>query len=163
MPAKPPDIIVERWLPYKQQQRQVIYEKALPDDKKGTSTFERHPSNNLIIQYANPSVRIEKQMRSLGIMRCDPSETRSTSNHSPSKSSGKPIRAMGDDLSRSRRLFQIPSTTIFHSRPTSIGIKHRNSILSPPSTRSSFTKNQSEQHFLSDSFEVYLIVTPFDR
>ncbi|CAF1637726.1 unnamed protein product [Adineta ricciae] len=72
MPAKPPDIIVERWLPYKQQKRQVIYEKALPANDDMPPTFDQQLPNNVIIQYANPSVRIEKQMRSLGIVRCDP-------------------------------------------------------------------------------------------
>ena len=60
MPAKPPDIIVERWLPYKQQKRQVIYEKALPSNDNLTSTNDLKQKNNLIIQYANPSVRNRK-------------------------------------------------------------------------------------------------------
>lgn len=45
MPAKPPNIIVERWLPYKQQKRQVIYEKSL----------------------SNQSTPMESQMKSLTI------------------------------------------------------------------------------------------------
>lgn len=80
MPAKPPNIIVERWLPYKQQKRQVIYEKALAKNEHLTRKIDSKSSNELIIQYANPSVRIEKQMSSLGIVRCDPFErTRSSS------------------------------------------------------------------------------------
>ena len=74
MPAKPPNIIVERWLPYKQQKRQVIYEKALANNDQFPSKLNSKSSNELIIQYANPSVRIEKQMSSLGIVRCDPFE-----------------------------------------------------------------------------------------
>jgi len=85
MPAKPPNIIVERWLPYKQQKRQVIYEKALPTKDNLTSTVDQQAQNNLIIQYANPSVRIEKQLRSLGVMRCDPSEQSKTSSSSSPK------------------------------------------------------------------------------
>lgn len=87
MPAKPPDIIVERWLPYKTQKRQVIYEKALAANEHLSTVNDEQLGKNVIIQYANPSVRIEKQMRSLGIVRCDPygkdarSTTSSPSNH----------------------------------------------------------------------------------
>jgi hypothetical protein len=88
MPAKPPDIIVERWLPYKHQKRQVIYEKALSTNSNATPTIDQQAQNNLIIQYANPSVRIEKQMRSLGIVRCDPSEQDKNSNRSSSQNMG---------------------------------------------------------------------------
>jgi hypothetical protein len=87
MPAKPPNIIVERWLPYKQQKRQVIYEKALSPNDNLPSVTDQQSQNGLIIQYANPSVRIEKQMRSLGIMRRDPFEQAK----SPNLSSPKPI------------------------------------------------------------------------
>ncbi|CAF1536921.1 unnamed protein product [Adineta steineri] len=90
MPAKPPDIIVERWLPYKQQKRQVIYEKALPNNDNLTSTIDQQLQNNVIIQYANPSVRIEKQMRSLGIVRCDPYRSEKSS-AAPSPKYNEPI------------------------------------------------------------------------
>jgi hypothetical protein len=91
MPAKPPDIIVERWLPYKQQKRQVIYEKALPTNEKLTSIKDHQSQNNIIIQYANPSVRIEKQMRSLGIVRRDPFEKDKNSKVSSPKHIGMNI------------------------------------------------------------------------
>jgi hypothetical protein len=91
MPAKPPDIIVERWLPYKQQKRQVIYEKALSPDDNLTPTFDQQTYNNLIIQYANPSVRIEKQMRSLGIIRRDPLNQNTGFNLSSSDTTGMNI------------------------------------------------------------------------
>jgi hypothetical protein len=91
MPAKPPDIIVERWLPYKQQKRQVIYEKALSPDDNLTPTFDQQTYNNLIIQYANPSVRIEKQMRSLGIIRRDPFNQNKGFNLSSSDTTGMNI------------------------------------------------------------------------
>jgi hypothetical protein len=91
MPAKPPNIIVERWLPYKQQKRQVIYEKALPTNNNSPSTTDQQSRNNLIIQYANPSVRIEKQMRSLGIVRCDPFEQCKSPNLSSPKNIGTNI------------------------------------------------------------------------
>jgi hypothetical protein len=92
MPAKPPDIIVERWLPYKQQKRQVIYEKALSPNDNLTSTTDLKQKNNLIIQYANPSVRIEKQMRSLGIVRRDPFNQNKDSNLPSPKNIGMNIR-----------------------------------------------------------------------
>jgi hypothetical protein len=47
--------------------------------------------NNLIIQYANPSVRIEKQMRSLGVVRRDPFEYEKSSNVSSPKTIGMKI------------------------------------------------------------------------
>ncbi|CAF1276132.1 unnamed protein product [Rotaria sp. Silwood1] len=71
MPAKPPDIIVERWLPYKPQKRKVIYEKALSNKDNSTSSSDQYASHNFINQYANPLVRMEKQMRSLSIVRSD--------------------------------------------------------------------------------------------
>jgi hypothetical protein len=91
MPAKPPNIIVERWLPYKQQKRQVIYEKTLSTNDKSTSTTDQQTQNNLIIQYANPSVRIEKQMRSLGIVRRDPFKNNNNSDLSSPKNTGTNI------------------------------------------------------------------------
>jgi hypothetical protein len=92
MPAKPPNIIVERWLPYKQQKRQVIYEKALSPKDNLTSTIDQRGQKSLIIQYANPSVRIEKQMRSLGIVRCDPYERSQNSNLSSPRNIGRNIQ-----------------------------------------------------------------------
>jgi len=91
MPAKPPNIIVERWLPYKQQKRKVIYEKTLSTNDKSTSTIDQQAQNNLIIQYANPSVRIEKQMRSLGIVRRDPFKDNKNSDLSSPKNTGTNI------------------------------------------------------------------------
>jgi hypothetical protein len=91
MPAKPPNIIVERWLPYKQQKRQVIYEKALSTNDNLPSVTDQQRPNGLIIQYANPSVRIEKQMRSLGIIRCDPFQQTKNSNLSSPKPIGMNI------------------------------------------------------------------------
>jgi len=91
MPAKPPNIIVERWLPYKQPKRQVIYEKALSNNNKSILTNDQHGKNNIIIQYANPTVRIEKQMHSLGIVRRDPFQHNKNSELSSSKTTGTNI------------------------------------------------------------------------
>ena len=88
MPAKPPNIIVERWLPYKQQKRQVIYEKALSTNDNLPSITDQQTQNDLIIQYANPSVRIEKQMKSLGIIRRDPFDQPKSPNLSSPKTIG---------------------------------------------------------------------------
>ena len=95
LPAKPPDIIVERWLPYREQKRQVIYEKALSPASSSSSLIDDGSrSKNVSIHYANPSVRIEKQLKALGISLCQPFEeeraaSSASSNRSSSQQSGE--------------------------------------------------------------------------
>jgi hypothetical protein len=59
LPAKPQNIIVEKWLPYKPQPRTVRYEKAqvvAPVDPK-----------NLIIEWESPEVRFYNIFQTLNI------------------------------------------------------------------------------------------------
>ena len=58
-------IIVERWLPYKQQKRRVIYQKAPPLPAPA-------PQKNLIIQWEGTQARVVKEFRNLGIIKADP-------------------------------------------------------------------------------------------
>ena len=58
-------IIVERWLPYKQQKRRVIYQKAAPAPAPA-------PQKNLIIQWEGTQARVVKEFRNLGIIKADP-------------------------------------------------------------------------------------------
>jgi hypothetical protein len=58
-------IIVERWLPYKQQKRRVIYQKAPPIQAPA-------PQKNLIIQWEGTQARVVKEFRNLGIIKADP-------------------------------------------------------------------------------------------
>ena len=58
-------VIVERWLPYKQQKRRVIYQKAPPIQAPT-------PQKNLIIQWEGTQARVVKEFRNLGIIRADP-------------------------------------------------------------------------------------------
>ncbi len=58
-------IIVERWLPYKQQKRRVIYQKAPPVQPPA-------PQKNLIIQWEGTQARVVKEFRNLGIIKADP-------------------------------------------------------------------------------------------
>ncbi len=58
-------IIVERWLPYKQQKRRVIYQKAPPVQPPA-------PQKNLIIQWEGTQARVVKEFRNLGIVKADP-------------------------------------------------------------------------------------------
>lgn len=66
IPAKPQSIIVERWLPYKSPKRRVIYQK--PEEIK----FEK--PKNLIIEWENPGVIINRKFKNLGIIKADPDD-----------------------------------------------------------------------------------------
>lgn len=89
MPAKPPDIIVERWLPYKKQKRKVIYEKVLPNIENVTSLNNQMTKDNFIMKYFNYSNSIEKQIQSLNITDFDQLEQNTTSKKSQVNNIGK--------------------------------------------------------------------------
>ncbi|KAI3384150.1 hypothetical protein SNEBB_006129 [Seison nebaliae] len=84
LPPKPPSIIIERWLPYPKQKRQVIYQKAPPlnEDNSKENFFNnsfqnpttnlnknnKKPNNhNIIIQWDAPNIQIERKVKYLGI------------------------------------------------------------------------------------------------
>ena len=68
-PTKPQDIIYEKWLPYDEPERRVIYEKACP------IKLEKAPKN-LLIKWEQPCVNIEKEYKDLGVYETDPEEYR---------------------------------------------------------------------------------------
>ena len=53
LPPKPQPVIIERWLPYQQQKRRVIYESSFRD------THYENP-RNIIIQWESPSPVVKK-------------------------------------------------------------------------------------------------------
>ena len=68
LPSKPQSVIIERWLPYNQVKRRVIFQK----------TNETEPvmvkPRNVIIQWEAPVVQIKKDFKDLGIIRANPAE-----------------------------------------------------------------------------------------
>ncbi len=67
LPSRPCPILVERWLPYSQVKRKVIFQPASPvqnyDDTK-----------NVIINWSQPSVSIRKEFKYLGVSKANPDE-----------------------------------------------------------------------------------------
>jgi hypothetical protein len=64
-PAKPQNVLIERWLPYGQQSQRVVYQPArppcvIPDPK------------NIVIEWQNPDVEIKKEFKNLGVIAADP-------------------------------------------------------------------------------------------
>ncbi len=66
-PVKPQSIIVERWLPFKQQKRRVVYQRPAPEP-----VYEK--VKNVIIQWDPPKVVVNREFKDLGIVRADPDE-----------------------------------------------------------------------------------------
>jgi hypothetical protein len=65
LPPKPRPVIIERWLPYNKQKRQVIHEKAKP--------LEPSPRvKNTIIEWRPPEVEIVQHVKKLGVQQTDP-------------------------------------------------------------------------------------------
>ena len=68
LPIAPQAIIIERWLPYKRQQRRVIYSKFEGPDP------EYKKEKNIIIQWDPPEIKLEKEFKELGVLKMDPLE-----------------------------------------------------------------------------------------
>lgn len=68
LPNKPQSIIIERWLPYKQVKRKVIFARSTD-----RSSFSQKPKN-IIVQWQTPQVRIQKEFKDLGIVKANPLE-----------------------------------------------------------------------------------------
>ena len=67
IPPKPQQVFLEKWLGYKQQKRRVVFQPAeadcvLPNPK------------NLVIQWENPEVEVNRQYKNLGTQQADPAE-----------------------------------------------------------------------------------------
>lgn len=67
LPSQPQSIMIERWLPYKERKRRVIYQKPEAD-----VIFPK--PKNVIIQWEAPSVVVQKEIRDLGVLRANPVE-----------------------------------------------------------------------------------------
>ncbi len=60
MPAKPQPVFIERWLPYPEMKRRVVYNRTKE------TTVNTQPIKNVIIQWEEPDVLIKKELKYLG-------------------------------------------------------------------------------------------------
>lgn len=67
LPHKPQSVLIDRWLPYTQQKRKIIYQPPPPDPVC-------HVSRNAIIQWGTPTVVIKRRIKNLGVIHAEPSE-----------------------------------------------------------------------------------------
>lgn len=71
-------MIIERWLPYRQIKRRVIYAKSTSNVSGGKDTGNDSAvmikPKNIIIQWEPPRVHIKKEFKDLGIVRANPVE-----------------------------------------------------------------------------------------
>jgi hypothetical protein len=65
-PAKPPNVIIEKWLPYKPRTRRVVHERY-----EAPTTLQPH---NLIIEWETPQVNVERVFVDLGVVDTVPEE-----------------------------------------------------------------------------------------
>jgi len=70
LPPKPQPLIVERWLPYTEQRRRVVYEKA--DDSGHNYAVEK--PRNVVVHWNPPKVAVNRVYRDLGVVQANPSE-----------------------------------------------------------------------------------------
>ena len=68
LPAKPQSVIIERWLPYAETKRRVIFQKPLEADPVVVKP------RNVIVQWEAPRVNIRKEIKYLGVIRANPAE-----------------------------------------------------------------------------------------
>jgi len=68
LPAKPQSVLVERWLPYAQTKRRVIFQ-----NNSGAEIVQVKP-RNVIVQWEAPQVNIRKEIKYLGVIRANPVE-----------------------------------------------------------------------------------------
>ena len=68
LPSKPQNVIVERWLPYGEVKRRVIFNKSTAVD-----AVVANP-RNVIVQWEAPEVNIRQEMKYLGVIRANPVE-----------------------------------------------------------------------------------------
>ncbi|RNA29948.1 hypothetical protein BpHYR1_054513 [Brachionus plicatilis] len=67
IPPKPQQIFIEKWLPFKQQNRRVVFHRAEPD------CVLPNP-RNLVIQWEAPEVEVTREYKNLGTQLADPEE-----------------------------------------------------------------------------------------
>lgn len=68
IPTPPQSIIVERWLPYEQPKRRVIFEKPAEVEL----VYEK--PRNVIIQWDSPDVIVRREIKDFGIVEANPDE-----------------------------------------------------------------------------------------
>lgn len=68
LPSKPQSVIIERWLPYRQVKRKVIFAKS--NEKEIVMTKPK----NVIVQWQAPQVTVQKEFKDLGVVRANPIE-----------------------------------------------------------------------------------------
>ena len=66
MPSKPPPVIIERWLPYTETKRKVIFNKKDNDSAKVLKP------RNVIVQWEAPKMTLKRQVKYLGVISADP-------------------------------------------------------------------------------------------
>ena len=74
LPAKPQSVLIERWLPYSEVKRRVIF-RAAPADPIMVKP------RNTIIQWEAPRVQVIKELKYLGVIRANPHEYVKTYGH----------------------------------------------------------------------------------
>ncbi|CAF1035866.1 unnamed protein product, partial [Brachionus calyciflorus] len=67
IPPKPQQVFLEKWLPFKQQKRRVVYQRPEPD------CVLPNP-RNLVIQWEAPEVEVTRDYKNLGSQLADPQE-----------------------------------------------------------------------------------------
>ena len=68
LPAKPQNVIVERWLPYGgEQKRRVVFQAA-------AASAEVANQRNVIVQRAEQEVSIKQEVKYLGVIRANQAE-----------------------------------------------------------------------------------------
>jgi len=68
LPSKPQSVLVERWLPYSQVKRRVIFQRSNQQDAVVVKP------RNVIVQWEAPQVVIKKEFKYLGVVRANPVE-----------------------------------------------------------------------------------------
>ena len=75
MPPKPPALIIERWLPYEPIKRKVIYQQQDSNNKVQESI------KNVIVEWETPQVKIENQVKYMGVFTANPLEYKKKFEH----------------------------------------------------------------------------------
>jgi len=83
-PVKPQSVVIERWLPYKQNRRRVVFNK-LTDGLE-----EKNQIKNLVIEWEAPEILVKKVVKYLGVVRTSPDEYIQSFGDSLQKSSSLP-------------------------------------------------------------------------
>lgn len=68
LPSKPQSVLVERWLPYAQTKRRVVFKRS--NERDAVVIKPR----NVIVQWEAPQVVIKKEFKYLGVIRANPVE-----------------------------------------------------------------------------------------